>query len=326
MKRKAEGKPGSPSTKKNLQFTGVNGGYESTSSEDSSSESSDEESDSSEYHEAREKLPESTIPHQQIMHTLEQDNNSVPQKTATDPPAICQGQQTPNQSPNVDTKLPEEVVHSPAPETIGKTTYTTVLQEWLRVSCHKAADPLMVKGYMDTFATVSPQLLEFIINMADGNGNTALHYTVSHSNFPIVKLLLDTGLCNADKQNKAGYTAIMLTALAAFHSDSDLETVLQLLRTGDVNAKASQAGQTALMLAVSHGRGDMVRALLSCGAQVNIRDDDGSTALMCACEHGHVDIVRQLLSVSGCDATLTDNVSLQLLNLCPLHQEQGPNT
>lgn len=63
------------------------------------------------------------------------------------------------------------------------------------------------------------------------------------------------------------------------------------------------------MLAVSHGRGDMVRALLSCGAQVNIRDDDGSTALMCACEHGHVDIVRQLLSVAGCDATLTDNVS-----------------
>lgn len=48
------------------------------------------------------------------------------------------------------------------------------------------------------------------------------------------------GLCNADKQNKAGYTAIMLTALAAFHSESDLQTVLQLLRTGDVNAKASQ--------------------------------------------------------------------------------------
>lgn len=49
-----------------------------------------------------------------------------------------------------------------------------------------------------------------------------------------------TGLCNADKQNKAGYTAIMLTALAAFHSDSDFQTVLQLLRTGDVNSKASQ--------------------------------------------------------------------------------------
>ncbi|KAK3532756.1 hypothetical protein QTP86_028125, partial [Hemibagrus guttatus] len=189
----------------------------------------------------------------------------------------------------------------------ARTAYTTVLQEWLRVSCHKSADTAVVRAYMDAFASLSPQLLEFVINMADGNGNTALHYTVSHSNFPVVKLLLDTGLCNADKQNKAGYTAIMLTALAAFHSESDLQTVLQLLRTGDVNAKASQAGQTALMLAVSHGRGDMVRALLCCGAQVNLQDDDGSTALMCACEHGHVDIVRQLLSVPGCDATLTDN-------------------
>ncbi|XP_041735652.1 KN motif and ankyrin repeat domain-containing protein 2 [Coregonus clupeaformis] len=197
----------------------------------------------------------------------------------------------------------------------ARTAYTTVLQEWLRVSCHKAADTAAVRAYMDTFSSVSQQLLKFVVNMADGNGNTALHYTVSHSNFPVVKLLLDTGLCNADKQNKAGYTAIMLTALAAFHSDSDLHTVLQLLRTGDVNAKASQAGQTALMLAVSHGRGDMVRALLSCGAQVNIRDDDGSTALMCACEHGHVDIVRQLLSVPGCDVTLTDNDGSSALSI-----------
>lgn len=444
MKRKAEGEPGSPSTKKNLQFIGVNGGYESTSSDDSSSESSDEASDSSEYHEAREKLPESAAQHQQITHskaTQPPESNSVPQQTAVKLPAVIpDSQQSPNQSVTVDTGLPDKALQSPATDTasdstptppcptndaaseetvnqssekltvtqeitstssstestpeqssvvcssssslcVTKTTeitkqqytvqsetsvlasqsepkpaaeslandtattcakqvrvdlsdslmsalhalqkalgepnafsqqgaraaYTTVLQEWLRVSCHKAADTAVVKAYMNTFASVSPQLLEFVINMADGNGNTALHYTVSHSNFPVVKLLLDTGLCNADKQNKAGYTAIMLTALAAFHSDNDLQTVLQLLRTGDVNAKASQAGQTALMLAVSHGRGDMVRALLSCGAQVNIRDDDGSTALMCACEHGHVDIVRQLLSVQGCDATLTDN-------------------
>lgn len=51
----------------------------------------------------------------------------------------------------------------------------------------------MVRAYMDTFSSVSPQLLKFVVNMADGNGNTALHYTVSHSNFPVVKLLLDTG-------------------------------------------------------------------------------------------------------------------------------------
>nr|XP_043906829.1 KN motif and ankyrin repeat domain-containing protein 2 isoform X1 [Solea senegalensis]XP_043906830.1 KN motif and ankyrin repeat domain-containing protein 2 isoform X1 [Solea senegalensis]XP_043906832.1 KN motif and ankyrin repeat domain-containing protein 2 isoform X1 [Solea senegalensis] len=447
MKRKAEGEPGSPSTKKNLQFIGVNGGYESTSSDDSSSESSDEGSDSSEYHEAREKLPESAVLHQQTASTEvpqpRETSNTVPQQAVEPATVTPEAQQSPSQSATHASSLPDKVPQSPATDTVvqqecasqplpppaaghtptppcpamsaasaesssqssetltatstspsstpeqhssenstvnsspspmsvtttcevterqcgvqsetkpagdsgtddgtavpakqvrlklsdalmsalvalqkalgepnafsqqgARAAYTTVLQEWLRVSCHKCADTAVVRAHMDAFASVSPQLLEFVINMADGNGNTALHYTVSHSNFPVVKLLLDTGLCNADKQNKAGYTAIMLTALAAFHSDGDLQTVLQLLRTGDVNAKASQAGQTALMLAVSHGRGDMVRALLSCGAQVNVRDDDGSTALMCACEHGHVDIVRQLLSVPGCDATLTDN-------------------
>ncbi|XP_037333368.2 KN motif and ankyrin repeat domain-containing protein 2 [Pungitius pungitius] len=390
MKRKAEGEPGSPSTKKNLQFIGVNGGYESTSSDDSSSESSDEGSDSSEYHEAREKLPASATRHQQptpgeaprppqsdapglaaasqsVCGAADANRpDKAPESPATDPASAppppraaaagaagrssekhesasdrspassCSpSPQTSAPSGQSEPKPPADTPAAPPKElrldlsdslmsslhalqkALGepnafsqqgaRAAYTAVLQEWLRVSCHKAADTAVVEAYMNTFASVSPQLLQFVINMADGNGNTALHYTVSHSNFPVVKLLLDTGLCNADKQNKAGYTAIMLTALAAFHSDSDLQTVLQLLRTGDVNAKASQAGQTALMLAVSHGRGDMVRALLSCGSQVNIRDDDGSTALMCACEHGHVDIVRQLLSVPGCDATLTDN-------------------
>lgn len=65
------------------------------------------------------------------------------------------------------------------------------------------------------------------------------------------------------------------------------------------------------MLAVSHGRMDMVKVLLATGSKVNIQDDEGSTALMCASEHGHVDIVRFLLAQPGCDATLSDNVSSQ---------------
>ena len=62
------------------------------------------------------------------------------------------------------------------------------------------------------------------------------------------------------------------------------------------------------MLAVSHGRTDMVRLLLEEGADVNLQDDDGSTALMCACEHGHTDIVRIMLSNPDCDPSITDNV------------------
>lgn len=77
-----------------------------------------------------------------------------------------------------------------------------------------------------------------------------------------------------------------------------------------------QAGQTALMLAVSHGRMDMVQALLAQGAEVNVQDDEGSTSLMCASEHGHADIVKLLLSQPECDATLTDSVCESSLPLC----------
>jgi ankyrin repeat protein len=64
------------------------------------------------------------------------------------------------------------------------------------------------------------------------------------------------------------------------------------------------------MLAVSHGRHDMVRMLLEAGADVNCQDEDGSTALMCASEHGHADIVKLLLAHPDTDPTLTDNVSI----------------
>ncbi|KAI3362126.1 hypothetical protein L3Q82_012454, partial [Scortum barcoo] len=183
----------------------------------------------------------------------------------------------------------------------------TLQQEWFSVSSQKSASPDTMGDYLSTFRVISPSVLQHVTNMADGNGNTALHYSVSHSNFGIVKKLLDAEVCNVNQQNKAGYTSIMLAALAAVESPEDMRVVEQLFTKGDVNAKASQAGQTALMLAVSHGRMDMVQALLAQGAEVNLQDDEGSTALMCASEHGHADIVKLLLAQPDCDATLTDS-------------------
>uniref|UniRef100_UPI00398F61B4 KN motif and ankyrin repeat domain-containing protein 3 n=1 Tax=Pristiophorus japonicus TaxID=55135 RepID=UPI00398F61B4 len=182
-----------------------------------------------------------------------------------------------------------------------------IQQEWFRVSSQKSASPQSVADYLMGFAEMSPSILKHVVNLSDGNGNTALHYCVSHSNFQIVKLLLDTGVCNVDWQNKAGYTAIMLAALAAMETDAEMNVVRQLFSLGNVNAKASQAGQTALMLAVSHGRIEMVKALLDCGADVNSQDNEGSTALMCACEHGRAEIVKVLLDQPDCNISLTDN-------------------
>ncbi|XP_050781490.1 KN motif and ankyrin repeat domain-containing protein 2 isoform X2 [Gopherus flavomarginatus] len=291
--------------KKRLQFVGVNGGYESTSSGSSTAEnSSDNESTESEYHEASEGPPAGQTDTPRPLPP-------APQRVPAEPPRAAPGHDT-------GTGLSPELLA--ACETLQKylespdmlmdkemAAYTLVLQDWLQLSCHREAAPEAVGGRLAAYRTLSPRLLEFILNMADGNGNTALHYSVSHSNFPVVQRLLETGLCNVDKQNKAGYTAIMLTALAATRADNDMATIQQLLQLGDVNAKASQAGQTALMLAVSHGRQDMVRALLACAADVNLQDADGSTALMCACEHGHAEIARLLLATPACHVGLADH-------------------
>ncbi|XP_069165751.1 KN motif and ankyrin repeat domain-containing protein 1 isoform X7 [Procambarus clarkii] len=182
-----------------------------------------------------------------------------------------------------------------------------IQREWFKVSSQKEADPHAVEDYMDVFEEYSKGLLQRVVNLSDVNGNTAMHYAVSHGNFDVVSILLDSKVCNINHQNKAGYTATMLVSLAQIRSEAHASVVQRLFQLGDVNIKASQHGQTALMLAVSHGRLDMVRMLVGAGAEINIQDEDGSTALMCAAEHGHLAIVKFLLVQPDTDPTLMDN-------------------
>ncbi|XP_076868022.1 KN motif and ankyrin repeat domain-containing protein 1b isoform X2 [Brachyhypopomus gauderio] len=117
----------------------------------------------------------------------------------------------------------------------------TVQQEWFRVSSQRRARPDVVEDFLRACRRISPAVLSHVTNMADRNGNTALHYTVSHSNFRVVQVLLDAGVCNVNQQNQAGYTPIMLAALAAVETQEDMSVVEELFRKGDVNAKAIQA-------------------------------------------------------------------------------------
>jgi ankyrin repeat protein len=66
------------------------------------------------------------------------------------------------------------------------------------------------------------------------------------------------------------------------------------------------------MLAVTHGKIDLVELLLSNGAAVNLQDSEGSTALMYAVEHGLLNIVKLLLSRIECDVDIVDNVKLKI--------------
>ncbi|XP_032482794.1 KN motif and ankyrin repeat domain-containing protein 2 isoform X1 [Phocoena sinus] len=326
MKRKEE--PADPETRRrSLQFVGVNGSvsprYES-SSEDSSTAENFSDNDSTE-NEAPE--PEERVPSVVEAPQLRPKETAKAKISREECQLSRESQQAPTAEGASGSSAEEEIRRMElSPDLISaclalekylenpnalterelKVAYTTVLQEWLRLACRSDAHPELVRRHLVTFRAMSARLLDYVVNIADSNGNTALHYSVSHANFPVVRQLLDSGVCQVDKQNRAGYSPIMLTALATLKTQHDLETVLQLFRLGDVNARASQAGQTALMLAVSHGRVDVVKALLACEADVNVQDDDGSTALMCACEHGHKEITALLLAVPSCNISITD--------------------
>ncbi|XP_029366200.1 KN motif and ankyrin repeat domain-containing protein 1a isoform X2 [Echeneis naucrates] len=317
--KKKDGRADSNGTKKNLQFVGVNGGYESTSSDDSSSEE-DSSSSGSDEEEAEDEGNENVMEGKSAGEEFKSEGaEEVDKKDNEESSEKREARERYELSEKMLAACGVLKTHLSDSKAVSskdlRACLNTVQHEWFRVSSQKAAVAAMVEDYLGAFGSISPAVLRHIVNMADGNGNTALHYSVSHSNFHVVKKLLDADVCNVNQQNKAGYTPIMLAALAAVETPKDMCVVEELFSKGDVNARASQAGQTGLMLAVSHGRMDMVRALLAHGADVNVQDDEGSTALMCASEHGHVEIVKLLLGQPGCDATLSDSDESNALSI-----------
>ncbi|XP_058394163.1 KN motif and ankyrin repeat domain-containing protein 4 isoform X1 [Diceros bicornis minor] len=334
MKKKDYGfRAGGNGTKKNLQFVGVNGGYETTSSEETSGEDSSPEdlSDS----EAEKKCEGLEYRRGKDAHPSSKAGQGVPEGTGSAGQESGPGEELPR--PKAERYKPSEeflnacrALSQHLPETATTTdqllrqSLNTIRQEWFRISSRKSSSPAVVAAYLNGVQPHSQHVLKLLVNLADGNGNTALHYSVSHSNFPVVKLLLETGVCSVDHQNKAGYTAVMITPLASAESHEDMAVVRKLLREGNVNIQATQGGQTALMLGVSHDREDMVQALLSCQADVNLQDHEGSSALMLACRHGNADMVRLLLAHPACDSSLTDKAgrtALSIVLTSPAHVE-----
>ncbi|XP_066998159.2 KN motif and ankyrin repeat domain-containing protein 2 isoform X2 [Anabrus simplex] len=190
-----------------------------------------------------------------------------------------------------------------------------VQQEWFKISGGKTVNPMAVEDYLDYIEGYSSALLEYVVNMTDMSGNTALHYAVSSGNFDVVSILLDSKVCNVNKRNAAGYTCVMLATLVKLRSETHRQIIRRMFHMADVNMKAKPHGQTALMLATSHGSLEMVEMLTEAGADMNIQDADGSTALMCAADHGFVDIVKHIISQPDCDVSITDSDGCSALNI-----------
>jgi len=90
-----------------------------------------------------------------------------------------------------------------------------------------------------------------------------------------------------------GYTELMMAC-----EDGDLEAV-RALATSEALAARNQAGYTALGLAIKAGQGEVVRELLSKGAEVNARNNAGQSMLFLACWRKHKPMVKALLAAGA---------------------------
>ena len=74
-----------------------------------------------------------------------------------------------------------------------------------------------------------------------------MHYAVSHGNFDVVSVLLDSQVVDVHWQNNAGYTCIMLLSLAHITSETHRQVVRRLFQNGDVNVRAKQVSAGGLV-------------------------------------------------------------------------------
>lgn len=79
----------------------------------------------------------------------------------------------------------------------------------------------------------------------------------------------------------------------------DSRTIERLLTEGvEINGR-DRFGQTALMLAATHGRDDVVRILLQSGAEKDITAKFGLSALMLAAINRHTGIAERLVDAGA---------------------------
>ena len=128
------------------------------------------------------------------------------------------------------------------------------------------------------------------VNVAQGDGTTALHWAVHRDDFELADLLLLSG-AGAGAENELGATPLWLAALNG--STAMVERLLQA--NADPNT-ALKGGETALMTASRSGSVGVVELLLEHGGDPNAFERErGQTALMWAAAQRHPDVARLLI-------------------------------
>ena len=157
--------------------------------------------------------------------------------------------------------------------------------------------------------TVMSHLLRLGLDadVKDAVGRTPLMAACQHGHADVVKVLMKYH-ANVRLQADTGSNCLMYAAL------SDKTDIIKMLLQKD-NFLAKQPdgnGMSALPLCAQHGSLSTVTALVECGLNMNLEDNQHNDGLKAACEEGHADIVEYLVSLEVSNETLKDAMLVAL--------------
>ena len=137
------------------------------------------------------------------------------------------------------------------------------------------------------------------VNVAQGDGMTALHWAAERGDATLAATLLEAH-ANVRALTRIGaYTPLHIAA-----KSGNADVVAALIKAGsDVNA-VTATGATALHFAAEAGNADAINALLDHGANANARESEwGQTPLVFAAEYNRAEAIKALLK-HGADPSL----------------------
>jgi len=146
----------------------------------------------------------------------------------------------------------------------------------------------------DTAAVRALVMRPGLVNVAESDGTTALHWATDQNDIAMVRLLVNAG-ANVKAANRYGVTPIYS---AAVHGNAAMLALL--IKAGaDVNA-ALPEGETTLMTAARTGVVDAIKVLLAHGAPVNVAETwKRQTALMWAAHEGNAEATTVLIEAGA---------------------------
>ena len=147
-------------------------------------------------------------------------------------------------------------------------------------SGHTALHWVAIWGYLEILRILLAN--EVDVNVQNIYGDTALMLAVKYEQFEIVEVLVAHG-ADVNVQKSHGTTALLIS----IEKDFKIMKVL-LVHGADVNAKYFSNGKTALMVAASQERLEVVEALVEYEADVHAQDNEGWTALHWAWNHDEI--------------------------------------